>query len=49
MKQQLETIRQAAMAALDKAATPAELEDLRVRLLGKKGLDKARGREARVE
>ena len=37
MKQQLETIRQAAMAALDKAATPAELEDLRVKLLGKKG------------
>ena len=37
MKQQLETIRQAAMAALDKAATPAVLDELRVKLLGKKG------------
>ena len=37
MKQQLESIRQAAMAALEKAATPAELEELRVKLLGKKG------------
>ena len=37
MKQQLESIRQGAMAALEKAATPAELEELRVKLLGKKG------------
>ena len=34
MKQQLESIRQKAIAALDNASTPAELEDLRVRLLG---------------
>ena len=37
MKQQLQSIRQAAMEALEKAATPAELEELRVKLLGKKG------------
>ena len=37
MKQQLESIRQAAMAALENAATPADLEELRVKLLGKKG------------
>ncbi len=37
MKQQLESIRQKAMAALESAATPADLEDLRVKLLGKKG------------
>ena len=37
MKQQLESIRQAALAALEKAGTPAELEELRVKLLGKKG------------
>ena len=37
MKQQLESIRQAAMDALEKAATPADLEELRVKLLGKKG------------
>ena len=37
MKQQLESIRQKAIAALDEANTPAELEELRVRLLGKKG------------
>ena len=37
MKQQLESIRQKALAALEEAATPAELEDLRVKLLGKKG------------
>mgnify|MGYP002625855827 CR=1 FL=1 len=37
MKQQLESIRQRAIEALDKAATPAELEEQRVRLLGKKG------------
>ena len=37
MKQQLESIRQQALAALDEAATPAALEELRVKLLGKKG------------
>ena len=37
MKQQLESIRQTALAALEQAATPAELEDLRIKLLGKKG------------
>ncbi len=37
MKEQLEQIRQSAMAALDSASTPADLEDLRVKLLGKKG------------
>ena len=37
MKQQLEMIRQQAMADLDAANTPAELEDLRIRILGKKG------------
>ena len=37
MKQQLETIRLQALAALDAAATPAELEELRVKILGKKG------------
>jgi len=37
MKQQLETIRQQAMADLDAASTPAELEELRIRVLGKKG------------
>ena len=37
MKQQLENIRQQAMASLDAAATPAELEELRVKWLGKKG------------
>ena len=37
MKEQLQNIEQQALAALDAAATPAELEDLRVRLLGKKG------------
>ena len=37
MKEQLEKIRLNAMAALDEASTPAALEDLRVRLLGKKG------------
>ena len=36
MKQQLESIRQAAMAALEKAATPAELEELRVKLLARR-------------
>ena len=37
MKQQLENIRQHALAELDAASTPAALEELRVRLLGKKG------------
>ena len=37
MKQQLELIRQHAMADLDAAQTPAELEDLRIKILGKKG------------
>ena len=37
MKEQLEQIKQQALAALDAAATPADLEELRVRYLGKKG------------
>ena len=37
MKEQLEQIKQNALAALDAAATPAALEELRVKLLGKKG------------
>ena len=37
MKNQLEQIKLAAMAALDEAATPAVLDELRVRYLGKKG------------
>ena len=37
MKQQLETIKSKALAALDEAASPAALEELRVKLLGKKG------------
>ena len=37
MKQQLEQIRLRALSALDEAATPAALEELRVGLLGKKG------------
>ncbi len=37
MKEQLEQIRQQALAALDEANTPAVLEELRVKLLGKKG------------
>lgn len=37
MKEQLEKIRSSAMAALDEASTPAALEELRVKLLGKKG------------
>ena len=37
MKQQLEQIKQQAIAALSEAATPAALEELRVRFLGKKG------------
>ena len=37
MKEQLELIKQSALAALDAAETPAALEELRVKLLGKKG------------
>ena len=37
MQQHLELIRQQAMVALDEATTPAALEELRVKLLGKKG------------
>ena len=37
MIEQLEQIRQAALSALDAAQTPAALEELRVRVLGKKG------------
>ena len=37
MKEQLEQIRSKAMQALDNADSPAALEELRVRLLGKKG------------
>ena len=37
MKNQLEQIKLSAMTALEEAATPAALEELRVRFLGKKG------------
>ena len=37
MKQQLENIRKIALASLEAAQTPAELEELRVKWLGKKG------------
>ena len=37
MKQQLELIKQEAMVALEAAASPAALEELRVKYLGKKG------------
>ena len=37
MREQLELIKQNAMAALDAADSPAALEELRVKLLGKKG------------
>ena len=37
MKEQLESIRVKAMEALEDASTPAALEELRVKLLGKKG------------
>ncbi len=37
MKQTLENIRQQALASLEIAATPADLEELRVKWLGKKG------------
>ena len=37
MKEQLEQIKQQALCALDAAASPADLEELRVRYLGKKG------------
>lgn len=37
MKEQLEKIRTQAIAALDDAKTPAELDELRIKILGKKG------------
>ncbi len=37
MKQQLQEIKERALASLDQAGTPAALEELRVKLLGKKG------------
>ena len=37
MKEQLELIKGNAMAALEAAQTPADLEELRVKVLGKKG------------
>ena len=37
MKTQLETIKQEALALLENAKTPADLDELRVRFLGKKG------------
>ena len=37
MKEQLESIRLKAITALEDAETPAALEELRVKLLGKKG------------
>ena len=37
MKAQLEQIKVSSLEALEKAATPAELEELRVKILGKKG------------
>ena len=37
MKEQLNNIKQQAISALEAATTPAELEELRVRFLGKKG------------
>ena len=37
MKEQLELIKQNALAALEEAVSPAALEELRVKLLGKKG------------
>ena len=37
MKEQLEQLKTQALAALQEATTPAALEELRVKLLGKKG------------
>ena len=37
MKEQLEQIKRNALTALEQAETPAMLEELRVKLLGKKG------------
>ena len=37
MKQQLENIRLSSLEQIEKAATPAEIDDIRVRVLGKKG------------
>ena len=36
MKEQLELIKQAALEALEAAQTPADLEEIRVKYLGKK-------------
>ena len=37
MKEQLATIRAQALAALEQAQSPAQLDELRVQYLGKKG------------
>ena len=37
MKQQLENIRQLSLEQIAQATTPAEIDDIRVRVLGKKG------------
>ena len=37
MKQQLENIRLSSLEQIEKAATPAEIDEIRVRVLGKKG------------
>ena len=37
MKEQLEQIKRNALTALEQAETPAMLEEMRVKLLGKKG------------
>ena len=37
MKEQLEQIKQSALVALDEASSTAVLEELRIKLLGKKG------------
>ena len=37
MKEQLELIKQNALTALEAAASPADLEEIRVKVLGKKG------------
>ena len=37
MKAQLEQIKQQALAALEAAQTPADLDELRIKVLGKKG------------
>ena len=40
MKEQLATIRAQALAALAEAQSPAQLDELRVKYLGKKGEDR---------